>query len=113
MAQFDLCKNLVAPVQIASTLGDIGTVGTGKRWVIKDINLYNSNTTTETVKIYRLPTGDSATAKNIIFQADVLSLETINIQCFFVLAAGDKIQAITTTASKVGVTIDGIEESTT
>jgi len=82
---------------------------------VKTITLFNNNTTTETVKIYRVPdsAGSVGTAgvSNQIYQLDVTTKQTVLIEILglgWILSdTNDTIQMETTTASKVVVCVDG------
>lgn len=104
-----LAPQVLGDGQLPSTLGDLYTVGTGKSAIIKSIVMVNTNTITETVNLYVLKSGSTArliTPKNFQFGAEYKA----TIDDIITLATGDKIQGVTTTASKVDYEIFGVEQ---
>lgn len=111
-------KNLAEIVTIADTAGAILTNPTSKTSYIRLINIHNSNTATETVKLYLVPDsgGSVGTAgdTNKIYEDDIASNETRIIDYAvpgLILTDGnDTLQGVTDTASKVTITVTGGQE---
>jgi hypothetical protein len=105
--------NLTGIANVASTAGAILTNSTTTE--IKAFILHNTNTTTETVKLYNVPnsTGSVGTASNttnIFFEREIATKETFIFDVPYpltLLAVNDTIQAVTDTASKVTVQVLG------
>lgn len=110
--------NLTEITTIASTAGAVLTNGASETTYIRMINIHNSNTTTETVKLYLVPdsTGSVGTAgdTNKIYEEDIASNETRIIEYpvpgLMLTDENDTVQAVTDTASKVTITITGGQE---
>ena len=95
--------------QLPDTLGDLYTAPAGKSAIIKSIIIVNNNTTTETLNIYILKSG--STARKIIPKDLQLDAGySCVIDDGITLGDGDKIQGVTTTASEVDYTINGVEK---
>ena len=103
--------------QIAASAGSILTNGSNKTEV-KSINIHNTNTSTETVKLYRVPNSGgslgTAGADDIFYQADLAADESAQLEWagggMILESVNDSIQAATTTGSKVNYFINGMEE---
>lgn len=105
-----LTIQLLANGQLPNAIGDLYTVPASTQAIIKTITLVNTNTTTENVNLYILPSGGTARRiipKDMSFPTKY-SLETDQE---YTLEAGDKIQGDTTTAVKVDYTINGVENA--
>lgn len=100
---------------IPSTVGAVYTNPTGKKSYIRLIQIFNSNTTPETVKIYNVPdSGGSvgtAAVTNQFYEVLLNPKETVLIEYpapgLILIDINDTIQAVTTTASKVTIEIIG------
>lgn len=100
---------------VGNTAAVVVTNAASTKTQVKTITLFNNNTTTETVKIYRVPdsTGSVGTAgvSNQIYQLDITTKQTVMIEVLglgWILSdTNDTIQMETTTASKVVVAVDG------
>lgn len=112
-------KRLVDAVTIPNSAGVIFTNTVGKTSYVKLITLHNSNSTPETVKIYRVPdnvgsVGAAGDNTNKVYEHALDAAELITIELagpgWILEDTNDTIQATTTTASKVIVTIDGAQE---
>ena len=103
---------------LASSAAAIVTNGAGAKTYVKKIILHNTNTTTETVRIYTVP--DSGGAVGTASAANLWFLQTLapNETAIITLAGAgdpgilltdtnDTIQAFSTTASKVTVQVYG------
>ncbi len=101
-------KNL-ANGQLPSTKGTLYTVPASTQAVIKSITLFNTNTSAETVGLFILKA--SGTSRQISGGNLALSGGYMIDDTEYTLGAGDIVQGITTTASKVDFLISGIEES--
>lgn len=103
---------------IPNTAGAIVTNGSGETTYVRVITIHNSNTTAETVKIYRVP--DVATVvgtagvTNKVFEQTFQPNETVMIEVpqpgWILEDENDTIQAVTDTASKVTISVDGGQE---
>lgn len=108
-------KRLVPITTIPSSVGVIYTNPTGKKSYVRLIQIHNTNTTIETVKLYNVPdsTGSVGTAgvTNKFYEYGVSANETIQIEYappgLMLEDVNDTIQAVTTTASKVTIEITG------
>lgn len=106
---------------LASSAAAIVTNGAGAKTYVKKIILHNTNTTTETVKIYTVPDSGGAVgtagAGNIWFNQALSPNETVIIAIagagdpgILLTDTNDTIQAFSTTASKVTVQVYGGSE---
>lgn len=93
--------------QLSATLTTtLATVPGGKKWIVKDIQIVNTDTATRQVTI-RMP-GSSAGAE--IFDTFlVLAKESVQWSGHVVLSAAETITGGADVASKVSVTISGAE----
>ncbi|MCC7462096.1 MAG: hypothetical protein IT480_06485 [Gammaproteobacteria bacterium] len=96
----------VAEGQLPSSAGDLYTVPAATRCYVKRIKCVNTNATSQTVVIYKRTDG---TNDRIIGRAVLAQWETFAVGQEIV-EAGDKIRGVTTTASAVDYTVDGVEE---
>lgn len=111
-------KRLAQITTIPSSAGAIYTNPTGKKSYIRLIQLHNTNTTDELVKLYNVPnsTGSvgTAVATNKFYEYIMTPNETIQIEYappgLILEDVNDTIQAVTTTASKVTIEITGGQE---
>lgn len=99
---------------VASSAGSVYANPAATKSYIRGIVLFNGNTTTETVKLYNVP--DSSTSlgtagvSNQFAEYSVLAKETLIVPfpAPIVLSdQNDSIQAVTTTASKVTIQLQG------
>lgn len=103
---------------VGSSAAAVVTNAASTKTQIKTIVLFNQNTTTETVKIYRVPDNAGAVGTagvaNQIYQLDITTKQTVMIEVLglgWVLSdTNDTIQMETTTASKVVVAVDGVTQ---
>jgi hypothetical protein len=94
---------------IASTAGAIYTNAASETSFIKSIVIHNTNTTTETVKIYVVPDSagsvGTAAVSNLIYNLDIVANDTVHLEFpgpgIVLKGTNDTVQAVTTTASKV------------
>jgi hypothetical protein len=104
---------------IPSTVGALYTNASSTKSFIKGLTLFNSNTTAETVKLYRVPdsTGSLGTAAvtNQFLEISLAALETFIFEFpgdgAVLEDTNDSIQGVTTTASKVTVQIHGVKDA--
>ena len=94
--------------QLPNTTGDLYTVPAATSAIVKSIIITNTNTTTEYFTIYFLKTSGTARAITPVSFA-LYANASYPITELITLAANDKIQGVTTTASKVDFTISGVE----
>jgi len=113
-------KRLTDTTTLASaSAAAVFTNPTGKKSYVKDIILHNSNSTIEAIKLYRVPdsAGSVGTAddnSNKFWQKSMDGYATAFIelpgQGMVLEDVNDTIQGITTTSSKVTISIDGGQE---
>lgn len=99
--------------QLAGSAGAIFTATATTN--IKTIVLFNSNTTTETIKLYLVPNSGgsvgTAAASNQILSIALITGETFEFSPaypFVLSASNDTVQAESTTANKVNYWINGV-----
>lgn len=106
-------KQMVAPSLLAATATKIYEVTTGIKYTImREISLNNTDTVTRTFTLHIVPSGGSASATNMIFDAvpiQAAGAEPLNYSRATVLKPGDMIYALADSASKVSIMISGIE----
>jgi len=107
-------SRLVGPAYVASSLTTAYTVTSGTTAILTSILLHNGNTTAEMVTINFVPNGVSASAQNEFFKILIVAGEEVLLEFArpLVLTAGYTLQASTTTASKVSITVNGNEDAT-
>lgn len=77
---------------------------------VKSISLFNDNAVTQTILLYLNTTGTARKWRRYVLLENE-SVEVLTGGETVVLAAGDTIEAVTTTASVVPFTITGVEET--
>jgi len=101
---------LTSIAYVADSVAAVYTAGTADAYV-KTIILHNTNTTTENVLLYYVPNGDSAGAANLLYNIAIVANDTIFLDYptagLVLSTAGDAIEAVTDTASKVTIQIYG------
>jgi hypothetical protein len=103
-------SRLGGPVQLGTTTTTICTAATGYAEVIKQIIIANTDTVDRTVT---LAIGSAATASNRIMSALPIGANDLIVwDTAIVLAAGETLQGLSDTASKVTVTVVGWEKQT-
>ena len=101
---------LGGPVQLGTTTTTIVTAATGYADIIKQIVICNTDTVDRTVT---LAIGSAATAANrLMSNLPIGANDTIVFDTAIVLAAGETLQGLSDTASKVTVTVVGWEKQT-
>lgn len=101
---------LGGPVQLGTTTTTICTAATGYAEIIKQIIICNTDTIDRTVT---LAIGSAATAANRLMSALPIGANDIMVfDTAIVLAAGETLQGLSDTASKVTVTAVGWEKQT-
>jgi hypothetical protein len=103
-------SRLGGPTQLGTTTTTIATAATGYAEVIKQIIICNTDTVDRTVT---LAVGSAATASNRIMSALPIGANDVIVwDTALVLAAGESLQGLSDTASKVNVTVVGWEKQT-
>lgn len=103
-------SRLGGPVQLGTTTTVIATAATGYADIIKQIVICNTDTVDRTVT---LAIGTAATAANRLMSALPIGANDIMVwDTALVLAAGETLQGLSDTASKVTVTVVGWEKQT-
>jgi hypothetical protein len=103
-------SRLGGPIQLGTTTTTICTAATGYAEVIKQIIIANTDTVDRTVT---LAIGSAATASNRIMSALPIGANDLIVwDTAIVLAAGETLQGLSDTASKVTVTVVGWEKQT-
>jgi hypothetical protein len=97
----------LADGQLPNSKGTLYTVPGSTVAYVKQINVFNTNTTAETVTIYIKPGATSRSVRQMVLQPN----ETGTVDGPFILPAAALIEGVTTTASKVDYVITGVEES--
>lgn len=103
---------------IPSTVGSLYSNASSTKTFVKGLTLFNSNTTAETVKLYRVPDSSgslgTAAVTNQFLEVVLASLETFVFEFpgdgAVLEDTNDSIQGVTTTASKVTVQIHGVKD---
>jgi hypothetical protein len=103
-------SRLGGPVQLGTSSTTICTAATGYAEVIKQIIIANTDTADRTVT---LAIGSAATAANRIMSALPIGANDLVVwDTAIVLAAGETLEGLSDTASKVNVTVVGWEKQT-
>jgi hypothetical protein len=103
-------SRLGGPVQLGTTTTTIVTAATGYSDIIKQIVICNTDTVDRTVT---LAIGTAATAANRLMSSlPIGANDTIVFDTAIVLAAGETLEGLSDTASKVTVTAIGWEKQT-
>jgi len=103
-------SRLGGPIQLGTTTTTICTAATGYAEIIKQIIICNTDTIDRTVT---LAIGSAATAANRLMSALPIGANDIMVfDTAIVLAAGETLQGLSDTASKVTVTAVGWEKQT-
>ena len=101
---------LGGPIQLGTSTTTIATAATGYAEIIKQIIITNTDTIDRTVT---LAIGSAATAANRLLSALPIGANDVIIwDTAIVLAAGETLQGLSDTASKVTVTVVGWEKQT-
>lgn len=92
------------PLQLAATAGDIYTVPAtpSTKTVHFRVRLVNTDTATQAVTLYAVPSGGSAGVGNSCFQRTLAIGEVVDVDVP-VLKSSDKLQGLAGTANKVTV----------
>lgn len=114
-----LQRTKIADIQyVASSVGAIYSNPASTKTFIRAIMLFNGNTATEVVKVYNVPdsSGSAGTASgaNQFLEYSLATKETLEVVFEYPIVltdTADTLQAATTTASKVTVTISGDVDS--
>jgi hypothetical protein len=103
-------SRLGGPIQLGTTTTTIVTAASGYADIIKQIIITNTDTIDRTVT---LAVGSAATAANRLLSALPIGANDVIIwDTAIVLAAGETLQGLSDTASKVTVTVVGWEKQT-
>ncbi len=103
-------SRLGGPIQLGTSTTTIATAATGYAEIIKQIIITNTDTIDRTVT---LAIGSAATAANRLLSALPIGANDVMIwDTALVLNAGETLQGLSDTASKVTVTVVGWEKQT-
>jgi hypothetical protein len=103
-------RRLGGPTQLGTTTTTIATAATGYNEIIKQVVITNTDTVERT---FTLSIGTAATAANrVIDTMPIGANDTIIWDTALVLAAGETLQGLADTGSKVNVTAIGWEKQT-
>lgn len=103
-------SRLGGPIQLGTSTTTIATAATGYDEIIKQIIITNTDTIDRTVT---LAIGSAATAANRLLSALPIGANDVIVwDTAIVLAAGETLQGLSDTASKVTVTVVGWEKQT-
>lgn len=103
-------KRLGGPVQLGTTTTVICTAATGFDEILKQIVICNTDTVDRTVT---LAVGSAATAANrLMSNLPIGANDTVVFDTAIVLAAGETLEGLSDTGSKVTVTVVGWEKQT-
>lgn len=94
--------------QIPNAAGQLGTtVPTGKTWYLKEVWLYNTNTTVENVVLY----GGGTAASDALYSISLDASEAyaVPMEYPWILNAGEALFGSTTTSAKVNIVVNGAE----
>lgn len=104
-----ILKRLAGPVAMAAADAVVATVGGGKRWLVKQVILVNTNTTT--TRTVLLAKGTTATPANRWMNFPVPPNETVAVNLALVLEAAETINGAQGAGTDVTVTISGVEQA--
>jgi hypothetical protein len=103
-------SRLGGPTQLGTSTTTLVTAASGYANIIKQVVITNTDTVDRTVT---LAIGSAATAANRLFSALPIGANDVMIwDTAIVLAAGETLQGLSDTASKVTVTVVGWEKQT-
>ena len=103
-------SRLGEPTQLGTSTTTLVTAASGYANIIKQVVITNTDTVDRTVT---LAIGSAATAANRLFSALPIGANDVMIwDTALVLAAGETLQGLSDTASKVTVTVVGWEKQT-
>jgi len=103
-------SRLGGPIQLGTTTTTIVTAASGYADIIKQIIITNTDTVDRTVT---LAVGSAATAANRLLSALPIGANDVIVwDTAIVLAAGETLQGLSDSASKVTVTVVGWEKQT-
>ena len=103
-------SRLGGPIQLGTTTTTIATAASGYNEIIKQIIITNTDTIDRTVT---LAIGSAATAANrLLSNLPIGANDVIVWDTAIVLAAGETLQGLSDSASKVTVTVVGWEKQT-
>ena len=105
-------KKLFAPYTATASSAIVYTVPASTTAVLKELVLVNITTTTQTVTVHCIPSGDSAGVANMLMNAVAVAPNSFEPVSFGqVLATGDKISILASATSSIVVHGSGIEIS--
>jgi hypothetical protein len=102
-------SRLGGPTQLGTSTTTLVTAATGHTYVCKQIVITNTDTVDRTVT---LAVGSAATAANRLFSSLPIGANDVMVwDTALVLAAGETLQGLSDTASKVTVTVVGWDKT--
>ena len=105
-------KVLVAGSQLTASVATYYTCGTNTTAVIQSASVVNTSANARTVTVYRVPSGGTAAASNMLISAFSLGpgeAYTCPELLGKVLGAGDTIQALADSTTAVSIQVSGVE----
>ena len=96
---------LGGPTQLGTTTGAVVTVPAGRAYIVKQIVVCNTDTVD---RLFSLAVGSAATSANRLFSnMPIGANDTLVFDTAIVLAAGETLQGLSDTGSRVTVTVTG------
>lgn len=102
----DVAKRLHGPAQLSGTAATLYTAPIAVTTIVREVTV--CNTTGSAATLY-LSIGTDADGTRAFSGAEVAANTTVQLTCFWVLAAGEIIEGWSGTASALTVAIHGIE----
>ena len=97
--------------QLPNSQANLLVCPNGTNYYIKQLFLFNHNSSVETIRLFLLPNGGVATAIPQLQLAQNESAQILEDGESITLTPGDAIQAVTTTAAVVDYTFTGVQET--
>lgn len=104
-------KMLCVPTTLGTSTTTLFTVPADRQWAVKQIVVCNTDGTERLVTLSY--DGTAATASNcFVYQLPIASKDTVVLDTALVFEAGDTLQGLSDTGSKVTVSVTGWERQT-
>lgn len=97
--------------QLPNSQANILVCPPGTFYYVKQFFLFNHNTTVETIQLFLVPNGGTASSLPQLQLAQNQSAQVLEEAESITLTPGDAIQAVTTTAAMVDYTFTGVQET--
>ena len=99
------------PQELGTGATTIRTVAAAVEMSYVRLGMFNRSTSSRTVNVWYVPSGDSPSNANKIFEITLKSKETRMIDDTPMLVAGDSVRASASSGSSIAFHLSGIEEA--